>query len=60
MRDAKPPGFGPLVACKCGCGLKRHQFDANGTERKFIQGHGTRVLWRRYKEMLAKGMEGFR
>lgn len=50
----KLPGFGPMVPCACGCGKKRHQFDASGRERKYLHGHGTKLKWKQYQEW-AKG-----
>ena len=36
-------GFGPIVACKCGCGARFRKFDGyNKQERRYLAGHNGR------------------
>lgn len=64
--DATPPpyqsraGAGEEVPCRCGCGQRFRQFDDEGRERQYVRGHYSRMIWRLYKEHLAKGLEPFR
>lgn len=32
-----------LILCECGCGLTRPRYDVNNNERRFIQGHNSKL-----------------
>jgi len=49
-RPNKHPGVGPMIPCACGCGLMIQEFDKDGRQRKYVNGHNVRALWRRLRE----------
>lgn len=39
-REQHRSGYGPIVACACGCGKTFRQYDGhNKKERRYVQGH---------------------
>jgi len=46
----RPPRqrFGPEIPCGCGCGEHIKQFDPDGRERRFLNGHYLKFLHRIY------------
>jgi hypothetical protein len=42
-RERRKSGFGPFVACKCGCGKRFRKYDGhNKKARRFVAGHNGR------------------
>ena len=56
-RPAEDKGFGPTIPCGCGCEATLRQFDANGRERRYLNGHYLKKLKRLYAEATAKGLD---
>ena len=50
-KTEKPDGLGDMIACGCGCGQTFREFDKDGRQRKYVNGHNVRDLWRRLKSL---------